>query len=157
MKRIVGVVMCLVATLGFGAAMASAYPVGDPEVTVSDSSPRPGAQLTVNASDFCAGDTVTLTIVPDGSEVGELTADVNGNVSFVINAPAAVGTYVLTANGTNCRDTVASSSITVVQPGGIPSTGNDSGNTLQLGAIVVAAGAGLLGVAALRRRRPATA
>jgi len=157
MKRIVGAVIALVATLGFGAAIAAAYPVGDPEITVSDSSPLPGGQLTVNASEFCAGDTVTLTIVPDGSEVGQLTADGNGNVAFVITAPAAVGTYVLTASGTNCRDTFASSTINVVQPGGIPRTGNDSGSTLQLGAIVVAAGAALLGVAALRRRRPTPA
>jgi len=157
MNRFIGVMIGLVATLGFGASVASAYPVGEPELTVSNSSPPPGGQLTVNASGFCPGKTVTLTIAPNGAVVDELTANQDGNVSFVMSAPAAVGTYVLTAIGTNCPGSTASSSINVVRRGGIPSTGSDSGSTLRLGVIAVSVGASLLGVAALRRRRPATA
>jgi LPXTG-motif cell wall-anchored protein len=77
--------------------------------------------------------------------------------SFV--APTTPGTYTMVATGAT-SGTSASATITVVgantPSGGLPTTGSDSGQTLRIGAGLVAVGAGLT-VVAVRRRKAAHA
>ena len=78
--------------------------------------------------------------------------------SFV--APTTPGSYTMVATGAT-SGTSASATITVVSganapSGGLPTTGSDSGQTLRIGAGLIAVGAGLT-IVAVRRRRAAHA
>ncbi len=158
MKRIFVLVVGVLATIGFGAAVASAdYGTANPSVTVSSSSPAPGASVTVGFGSFCPGDTINITV--GSTVVGTVVADGQGNASFVISAPTAVGTYAVSGTGTTCPSLTASAFITVLAPvGALPATGSSSTSAgLGLGVLAVAAGVCMIGVAGIRRRRTAIA
>jgi len=158
MKRIFGLVVALAATVGLGASVASAiYPDNPPSATVDSSSPTAGAPVTVIFSNFCPNDTLTVKL--GSTVVGTVKADATGVATFTGPAPTTTGTYTFSATGTACPTLVASLSISVVAPaGGIPATGSGSTSAgLEFGAVAVAVGAGMIGVAAIRRRRPAMA
>ncbi|MCY7300585.1 MAG: hypothetical protein LH616_15400 [Ilumatobacteraceae bacterium] len=158
MKRIFGLVVALAATVGLGASVASAvYPDNPPGATVNNGTPDPGAQITVTFSNFCPNDTLTITL--GSTVVGSVQADANGVATFTGPAPTAAGIYTISGTGTTCPTVFASSSITVLAAaGGIPATGSGSTSAgLELGGLAVAAGAGMVGIAAIRRRRPALA
>lgn len=157
MKRMFGLLVGLVATLGFGAASVSAvYPDNPPTVVVDSSTPTVGSNVTLTFDSFCPGDTITISI--GGNVLGSVVADANGEATFTFPAPSPAGTYVITATGTDCPDTVASLTIAVRAPGSIPVTGSGSTSSgLELGAFAVVAGVGMVGIAGIRRRRPAVA
>jgi LPXTG-motif cell wall-anchored protein len=81
------------------------------------------------------------------------------SATVTLVAPTAPGTYTAVATGATSGAS-ASATITVVganaPSGGLPTTGSDSGQTLRIGAGLVAVGAGLT-IVAVRRRRAAHA
>lgn len=156
MKRFLVLVVGFLATVGLGSGMALAdYGTASPSVTVSSSVPFANAPVTVGLGSFCPGDTIVIRV--GSTVVGTVVADAQGNGSFVITAPSAPGTYTVSGTGTTCPSLSASSSISVqILSGVIPATGSGSTSaSLTLGALAVAAGIGMVGVAGLRRRRPA--
>lgn len=157
-KRIVSLIIGLVAAIGFVGNAAAAYPLGTPTVTTNNSSPTAGSQVTLTASGFCANTVVVFT--GGGQTLGQTTTDASGSASITITAPQTTGTLTITATASGACSASASLSLTVRAPGGgagIPATGSDSSSTLSYGLLAVGAGAGLIGFAGLKRRRPALA
>lgn len=150
MKRTIGL---LAATASFALlplGMASAeYPVDDPEIEVDDGTPDPGDEVNVAIANFCPNTQVDFYIIPDGSLLGSATTDGDGYAEFQFNAPSTPGSYTIEAAGT---DGCPSESSSVIQVGSIVPTGAESSNTVQLGLLVLGAGALLIGAASWRRR-----
>jgi LPXTG-motif cell wall-anchored protein len=76
------------------------------------------------------------------------------SAAVTLVAPTTPGTYTIVATGATSGAT-ASATITVLgatPSGGLPQTGSDSGRTVQIGAGLIAVGAGLTTVAIRRRR-----
>ena len=158
MKKIIGLVIGLVATLGFVGTAAADYPVGVPTVTTSSSSPTAGSPVTLTATGFCANAVVVFS--SGGTKLGQSTANASGSASLTITAPATAGTFNVTAASTGACVASASLALSVQAPGGgaaIPATGSDTSSGLQLGALAVGLGAALIGFAGLKRRRPTAA
>ena len=158
MKRVVAIVVGALAALTLlpAANAAAGYPPQSPELGASSSNPPPGGTVTLTASGFCPGGTVTFTLDPGGTVLGTATADGDGNAVLVITAPSTPGAYTVTATDTQCEAS-ASLALNVSAAGGIPTTGSDSSDTMQWAGIAVLLGAGLIGGAAIARRRHATA
>lgn len=109
--------------------------------------------------------------------VGTTTADSDGEAVATLVAPSTPGTYVVTATGLSSGNQAqsqftvdgavpvnqgtgggsSSSSGSGSSGGGLPATGSDAAPLLRAGVLVLALGAGLVGVAMLRRRRPSVA
>jgi LPXTG-motif cell wall-anchored protein len=172
MKRLVVATVAAVAALSLSPMVAGAVPYGGDDPTVSIPSPtvNPGGVITVTFSGFDPFEGITIDVSVDTSaRAGEsfrapravvvtVTADAEGTATIVIEAPSAPGTYVITATGD--MGNVATATFTVVAAGGgggeLPTTGSDNNQLVQTGGVVLALGAGLVGVAALRRRRTVT-
>lgn len=130
------------------------YPPSAPIVTVDNSSPTPGSNITLTAQGFCPGTTINFTI--GGVLAGSAVADASGKASLATEAPATTGTYVVVASssaGAACTLTAQSS---FAVGAAIPGTGSNTQVPLQTAAIAVLAGVLLLAVATIRRRRPRT-
>lgn len=142
--------------------------------TVGTETPRvkPGDEIRVFGSDFCATTTVIASIAPSLSGFPKtLTSDAQGKVSLGFTAPAALGPYTVTLTGqsADARCTGSGSTVVTVEasasggpvPGGkpsatLPATGSSTtGLQLRNGLVAVVAGFGMVLVAA--RRRKATA
>jgi len=150
MKRTIGLLAATAsfALLPLGVASAD-YPVDDPEIEVDDGTPGPGDEVNVAIANFCPNTEVNFYIIPDGSLLGSATTDGTGFAEFAFNAPATPGSYTIYAEGTgNCT----SESSAVIDVGELGATGAESSNTLQLGLLVLGAGALLIGAASWRRR-----
>ena len=163
MKRVFGLIIGLVAALGF-VGQAHAYPpAGLPSITTSSSSPTAGASITLTGNLFCPNTVVTF--AANGVTLGQATSNAAGAATLVITAPSTAGPFVVTA--TAASPCVASATITLaVQAaggtpgapgGGIPETGSSTSSSLQYGAVAVGIGAALVAFAGLKRRRPALA
>jgi hypothetical protein len=150
MKRTIGLLAATAsfALLPLGVASAD-YPVDDPEITVENGTPGPGDAVDVAVANFCPDTQVNFYIVPDGSLLGSATTDGTGYAEFQFPAPSEPGSYTVNAEGTgNCT----SESSAVIDVGELGATGSESTNTLQLGLLVLGAGALLIGAASWRRR-----
>lgn len=180
MKRLFIASVAAVAALSLTPVAAGAVPYGadDPTVSISTPTVTPGGSITVTFFGFDPFEVITIDVSLDSGAragesfrapravVGTVTADAEGTATVVVEAPSAAGTYVITATGD--AGNVATASFTVVASGGggggggtgggsLPATGSDSNQLVQTGGVVLALGAGLVGVAALRRRRTVTA
>jgi len=157
MKKVLAVLgIGLTGFLGVGASAVSAdYPPAAPQVTASSSVVASKGPVTYTASGFCAGTTVTFKISPNGFVLGTVVADAGGKASLTVNAPVNKGTYTVTATAASPCVASASTTITVRT---LPATGSDVASLgVQGGVFAVIAGGVLVGLAALRRRRPALA
>ena len=159
MRRVFAAALALASTVGFGAATvhAESYPPGGPDIAVPNSTPEPGDTFDVDLDGYCPNDVVNLVLSgPDGDiDLGTVTVDGSGTASFPFTAPDKAGSYTIAGTGTDCPSYVAS--IGIVVSVDIPHAGSDSQSGLMLGAGAVGIGALLVGVAAVRRRRPAAA
>ncbi|CAN5448986.1 hypothetical protein BH10ACT2_BH10ACT2_21040 [soil metagenome] len=146
----------LVGIVGVAAPSASAdYPPAAPQITASSSTVASRGPVTYTVTGFCAGTTVTFKISPNGTVIGTAVADAGGNASVTIKAPKNKGTYTVTATGAVPCLASASTTITVRS---LPATGSDATSFgIQGGAVALVAGGALVGLAALRRRRPLAA
>jgi LPXTG-motif cell wall-anchored protein len=180
MKRLLIATVAAAAALTLSPVAVGAVPYGpsDPTVSLPTSTVTPGGSFTVTFFGFDPFEVITVDVSTDSSSragesfrapravVGTVTADSEGTATVVIEAPSASGTYVITATGDSGN--VATATFTVVASSGggggggtgggsLPATGSDSNQLVQTGGVVLALGAGLVGVAALRRRRTVTA
>lgn len=168
MKRLAAALMIAGAALLAGHSIASAYPVGGPTASTSSPTVVSGATFTVAVSPCEVGSVWTFTFQGDtktdtctGSNNGAfllgIIAPTTGTATATFTAPTAPGTYSGTAtSGT----TTLTFSIVVQQAGpptdpsgGIPATGTNSITpTITIAVVLLAVGAGMFGVAHLRRR-----
>jgi LPXTG-motif cell wall-anchored protein len=176
MKRILGALMGAVVLLAVPTAIhATGYGVVPPTLTASNANPQAGAPETYTASGFDPGSTVTFTITGDSTvTIGAALANAAGVAVIDDTAPPQPGVYTVTAtSGAKSSSTVITVSggeVGANPPGtnpaapgvpndgadGLPATGTDTVNWLQVGLALGLTGAALLGVATYRRRtRPA--
>lgn len=164
MKKLLTALAALLAVFGFaGAGTVSAaedcYPLCEAALTVSTPAPAPGAKFTATFTGADPGETVKFEF-NGGSATA--TANAEGVAIVELVAPSLGGTFPIKATGqTSGRSATASITVTVppttTVPGGdLPGTGTDSGQTILMAGGLVVVGAGLAGVAGLRRR-PRTA
>lgn len=149
----------LVTFLGLGTFAAPAfaapvYPPGAPIVTVDNSSPAPGAKITLTAQGFCPGSIVNFSI--GGISVGSATADASGKATLPTTAPGKAGTYVVIASSSAGGACTLSAQSSINVAASVPATGANSETPLKAGAIAVLSGGLLVAVASYRRRRPRT-
>jgi LPXTG-motif cell wall-anchored protein len=170
-KRIVVLAVAFVALMA-APAMAQQYPPSENLITVSDTSPCPGQDVTVTAQTFAPGGAVTVKL--GDTVVGTPTADADGKVSLGVTIPAgqALAPVQVSATGPGTDDTpqlTVNAAVEIVAcneapppttPGGggggsdLPKTGSDSTMTLvRVGVALAAAGGLLLAVSTKRRRR----
>jgi LPXTG-motif cell wall-anchored protein len=156
LKRIaVALAVAGVTTLGLGSAgsAAPAYPPAAATVVVSDTTPPAGGTITVSVNNCRAGETVRFTLPP--AVPVTVTCSASGAASASLAVPTASGTYNGTVELVSSGATLPFQ-ITVTAPsgGGLPATGSDGTQTgLWFAGGLLALGAGLLGVAQLRRRQ----
>jgi LPXTG-motif cell wall-anchored protein len=185
MKRLLIATVAAAATLSLSPMAVGAVPYGpeDPAITLDNPTPAPGSDVSASFFGYEGGEDIEIDVSPSGgggagesfraprAVVGTVTSDADGSATAVIVAPSAAGTYVVTGTGLSSGG-VATATFVVTSSGGggggggggsggggggsLPATGSDSNQLVQTGGVVLALGAGLVGVAALRRRRSAT-
>jgi LPXTG-motif cell wall-anchored protein len=134
-------------------------------VTISPNPAAPGATVVITFTGCTAGESVTVTL--NGVTVTVTCTGPAGTIRMPMaaalpsatasmTAPTAPGTYPVTATGLTSGFS-ATGTLTVTAPsvGGLPSTGSDSSSTLQIAALLVLVGGGLVAVGVQRRRRHA--
>jgi hypothetical protein len=157
------------------AGAAAAYPPsgsGTIDIQAEVGSPAAGATVVVSIEEgFCpVPGTWTLTLTPGDVSLGSGDTPAGAaDVPAEIPAGLAAGTYTITFS---CNPTLTASFtidasgniVSVTDSGGttgggeIPDAGsNTTGTTLQIAAIALAAGLGMLGLAAIRRRSTSAA
>ena len=166
----------VVAALAGGGLMmtglvANAYPPLEPAVSVDDPNPDPSGPVIATVTGCQPGETVEFTLVD--STDSDTCVEVNGAglVQTVLSdgtaegdleAPAAPGTYqgtaeLLTSEATLPFQVEVQAGVTPppapTTPGTLPTTGSESDQVVPLAIGLLAAGAGLLGVASFRRRK----
>ena len=157
MRKLLTAVAAGVAVLTVS-GVAMAYPVGEPEITSSNSSPVAGGSVTLSVSGFCPGDEVEFVLTPGGGVLGTAVVDDEGSATIETAVPASAGEYevVATSDGADACAVTASLGLTVTSPSDtVPATGANTGDTLNLGLAAVAGGLVLVAVGATRRRRRA--
>lgn len=148
------------------ATAQDAYPPPEGEaITVSDATPAPGQQITIQACCFQPGSTVTFTLYSQPVTLGTATADANGVATLVATIPSniAPGPHTIEATGIGMdgQPLTVTQQITVVAPGDgtgtgagdLPRTGSDSTLPMTQIAIAAIAGGGLLVLLASKRRK----
>jgi hypothetical protein len=144
-------------------ASAGPYPIKKPTCQVSDTTVSPGDQVTVSGKHWEAGSTVTITLQPEGRNLGSATVGTNHKFSVVVTIPGDIipGPHTIVCSGTNVRGNAVSivSAIQILGGGGAVGAGGAAftGSTLNvpLWSVLIAALV-VLGVAFLflgRRRR----
>jgi LPXTG-motif cell wall-anchored protein len=133
------------------------------QALIAPATVAPGESFEATLLGCSLGETVnfafkgTTTAVACNGPAGQSFAGIpSATRGFV--APTTPGSYTMVATGAT-SGTSASATITVVgatPSGGLPTTGSDSGQTLRIGAGLIAVGAGLT-IVAVRRRRAAHA
>ena len=130
-----------------------------PTGSLSAGTVAPGGSLTVTASGFDAGESVTATLHSAPVSLGTLAADGTGAVSltFIVPADLEPGTHALELVGASSARTLSLTFEVVAtapaSPQILPVTGTPTGSEASVGLTLVVLGAGLL--AAARRRRGA--
>lgn len=156
LARHLSVITVAAGALVLSGGVAEAYPPDEPEVTVDDPTPDPGGPVVVTVDGCEPGETVTFTL---GDATDTATCGDDGTATGELDAPESAGTYqgtALLASGASLPFQVVVESQVVPQPTTpvtLPSTGSESGQMIPLAVGLSLAGAGLLGVASLRRRR----
>ena len=153
--------------LGVGGTV-DAYPIGSATVSVDDTTPEPGATFEVEVDSCEAGTDVVFLF--EGVSTTVACDDDGASASFA--APVQPGTYTGTVtvdSGDGSRvlsftvtveaaptTTTVTAPTTTVAPGGqLPETGggSSSGTTITIALVLLVAGAGMFGVANMRRRQ----
>ena len=143
------------AALLVGATGVAAYPVEPtPAITPTSSTQTPGGDFNETVTGCQAGETVTFTF--NGASQDVTCEDVgDGTAIASLAAPAAPGTYngnaLLVTSNVTLPFTVTVEAATVTPT--LPATGSDSNQVVPVAVGLVIAGAGLVGVATIRRRR----
>ncbi|MEQ1700436.1 MAG: hypothetical protein ABMA25_10010 [Ilumatobacteraceae bacterium] len=128
----------------------AAYPIEELIVAAPTGTLKPSGTFTATANDCIDGETVTFLVVATGATNTDTCE--GGSASAELPTPDSSGTYVVQASGSQSGQT-ANTQI-VVGSGALPRTGSDSNTLLRTGLIASAFGAVLVGVAAIRRRKP---
>ena len=150
--------------VGLVAAPASAqqYPPKKPTCGVSDTTISPGDQVTVSGNDWQPGSTVTLTLQPEGINLGSASVGQNGEFSAVVTIPSDVqpGAHTIVCSGIDRRGDPVILATTVQILGGVVGGGGGAAFTgtvlnVPLWIVLIAAlfAAGVVAVAIGRRRR----
>jgi hypothetical protein len=154
-KALVGLFLALGTVLSVG-GVASAYPPDEPTVGVSTPTPSPGGTFTVTVENCPDGTTVTFVL---GSSTTTAVSS-GGTATGTLTAPTTPGSYTGTATcGTDVLSfgitvTAAATTVPTTVAPVLPPTGGDGPGTFTTMAIgLLVAGAGLLGVTHVRRRR----
>ena len=135
LSKISAVLVGLLLVLGLGVS-ASAYPGQDPAAVVSSGTVAPGGSVSFTASGFAPGSSVTLSVSgPGTSTSSSVSADGAGTVAQVVTLGSAVGTYTITATGTDGDGNPVSVSSTVLvsadaASGGSGTSAGGTGGTL---------------------------
>ncbi|MDJ0771447.1 MAG: LPXTG cell wall anchor domain-containing protein [Ilumatobacter sp.] len=178
MKKIAAALMIAGAALMAGGAVVDAYPPGSGPFTAEPTSPIPGQDFTITVDDCAVGEIVIFSFpLPVGAVVvnepcvasggtpafmlGFLAAPATGTASATFTAPDAPGTYTgsaeysgRTLNFVITVQAAPTTTTTAAPAGGLPATGSSSGNTTMIIAtVLLLAGAGMFGVAQVRRRQ----
>lgn len=129
----------------------------NPVVSTDRSLARPGTQVTLRAEGFVPGETVRFVLHSDPVFLGTAVADADGIAVLVVDLPDGVpaGQHHVVATGVD-SGRVAEVPILVSDPRAeLATTGTDPAALTGLVAALLAAGAGFLLVARLRRRHAA--
>ena len=158
---LVGLFAALVAGLFFAVSPAGAYPGSTPAaVSVSTTTPAPGASLAISGSGFEPGETISLVFHSTPTSLGSVTADSSGAFSTSVTIPAgASGSHEIVGTGLT-SGAVATIALDV---GGSSSSSSGSGSSglsdtgvavIGIGAVgvVLLVGGGLLMLAGKRRK-----
>ena len=152
MKRLLALVVALFASIAVATPTFAAYPPGGPSLS-SSGTPAVNSSVTLSVTGFCPDTAVDFFL--DGSPIGSVTADAEGNASLTITAPSTPGTYNVQADADDGSCVASESLSLVVTPSGLPSTGsNTTMPGLQIALMALLVGGALVGAAALRRRTP---
>ncbi len=144
------------------AAPASAY-TSDGGAEVSDTTPAPGAPVTVSGSGFGAGTTVTVVMYSTPVELGTAVADAAGQVSLGVTIPSSVApgsSHRIELQGVDADGNPRTVTQAITIAGGSSSGGASLAQTgatlipILVGASLLVVVGGLL-VATGRLRRPA--
>jgi alpha-L-fucosidase len=111
-------------------ASAAPYPPKKPTCQVSDTTLRPGDQVTVSGKHWKPGSTVTITLQPEGINLGSATVGTNGKFSAVVTIPATVqpGAHRIVCSGINRKGNPAVAGTDVQILAAIVSTGGAGGS-----------------------------
>jgi hypothetical protein len=103
LKRVTGLAIAVAGVVGFMVAPAGAegYPPADSGIAVGCTTPAPGDTVTLTASGFTPGATVTVTLDPGPASLGSGAADGNGAFTLDATIPgdAEAGDHTITASG----------------------------------------------------------
>ena len=154
MRKVLLAISTSLAVLGFGAsASAAPYPPVDLQVSAPPSV-APSTLFTATITGCTPGGTVQVVLVQTG-ETDLVTCGGDGTTTTTMTSPAASGPFDITA--VDLLSQSQDATVVQVQVPGIPQTGSNPDHTLQIAGIVGGTGLVLVGVAAIRRRRPAAA
>lgn len=155
MRKVLLAISTSLAVLGFSASASAAppYPPVDLQVT-APATVAPSTLFTATITGCTPGGTVQVVLVQTG-ETDLVTCGVDGTTTTTMTSPPTSGPFDITA--VDLLSQSQDATIVQVQVPGIPQTGNDPDHTLQIAGIVGGTGLVLVGVAAIRRRRPAAA
>jgi hypothetical protein len=165
MKKLAAVSMSalMIALLvGLVAAPASAqqYPPKKPTCGVSDTSISAGDQITVSGKHWQPGSTVTITLQPEGINLGSASVGQNGKFSTVVTIPDSVqpGAHTIVCSGIDRKGDpfvvgIDVQILGVAGGGGAAFTGTDLNVPLWMVLIAALFAAGVVVVAIGRRRR----
>ena len=110
MKRLLALVVALFASIAVATPTFAAYPPGGPSLS-SSGTPAVNSSVTLSVTGFCPDTAVDFFL--DGSPIGSVTADAEGNASLTITAPSTPGTYNVQADADD-GSCVASESLSLV-------------------------------------------
>ena len=177
LKRVIAVVVVAVG-LSASPAAAQQYPPAPNQLTVSDTCVPAGAQVSLSASTFTAGSTVTFGV--GDQSLGTAVAGDNGVATFTLTVPAGTsGDAQVKASGESAGGPLTVEAVLTVADdecapapapaapapddngsggGSLPRTGSESTIPLfRIGLALAAVGGLLLALTAKRRRMPRTA
>lgn len=158
-RRLLALVAVSAAALFAFAGPAAAAPGYTPTAaagTVSTSTPQAGGTFVFAGSGFAPGAVVSISI--GGKDVANRAANASGAFSARLTAPSTPGTYVVAGTGTGANGGTRTVSATIQVLGsqagaGLPRTGIELGSQLWIAGGLVALGALLISLTAVRRRR----
>lgn len=169
-RGVVVTALLLVLASFSGGSPASAYPVSQGSLAVSNASgptstARPGESLTLSGGGFAPGATVTITLDPTPGSLRTIAADGSGSFTATIVVPTGTssGAYNLKASGAAPAGGVVvlskvmrigATSGSGSLPATLPFTGSQTARVVALGAVLTVGGAGMV-LLGLRRRRVA--
>ena len=155
MKKLAAVSMsalmiALIMALTVTPASAQQYPPERPTCPVSDTTVSPGDQVTVTGANWEAGSTVTITLQPEGINLGSATVGANSSFSVTVTIPDSVqpGPHRIVCSGINLEGISVSRSTAIQVLGGVVGGGGGAaftGSTLNVPLWMVLI-AGLFGV-----------